>query len=174
MDNNKRKLILLKNMFEMQKALNDEIMKEHELQSISTTDLELAILDEVGELVHELKGAWCWWKKTQKPVDRRKVLEELVDIWHFVLIRELEHYLIHELKANEFIDVYNLNYINLESKGITDLIAFESEVKSLIRYEYKLNYLFRATTELGFGLNDVYLAYLEKNQENYNRLKRGY
>jgi dimeric dUTPase (all-alpha-NTP-PPase superfamily) len=43
------------------------------------------ILDEVGELTHELKANWCWWKKTQPPVDEKKVLGELVDIWHFVL-----------------------------------------------------------------------------------------
>ena len=43
----------------------------------------MAILDEIGELTHELKANWCWWKKTQAPVDNEKVLGELVDIWHF-------------------------------------------------------------------------------------------
>ncbi len=26
-----------------------------------------AILDELGELNHELKADWCWWKKTGNP-----------------------------------------------------------------------------------------------------------
>lgn len=36
--------------------------------------LNLAILDEIGELTHELKANWCWWKKSQAPVDNEKVL----------------------------------------------------------------------------------------------------
>ena len=48
-----------------------------------------AILDEIGELNHELKADWCWWKKSQKPVDRSRVLEEFVDVLHFCLSQTL-------------------------------------------------------------------------------------
>ena len=41
----------------------------------------------LGELTHELKGDW--WKKSQKPVDRKRVLEELVDVYHFVMTSEM-------------------------------------------------------------------------------------
>lgn len=76
---------LIKEMLQMQKKLDEAIMEEYGLTEIDEENLRMAILDETGELTHELKGNWCWWKKTQAPVDMGKVLGELVDIWHFVL-----------------------------------------------------------------------------------------
>lgn len=76
---------LIKEMLDMQEKLDEAIMKGYGLFYIDEEKLSFAILDEVGELTHELKANWCWWKKTQAPVDDNKVLGELVDIWHFVL-----------------------------------------------------------------------------------------
>lgn len=76
---------LIKEMLHMQSRLDKAIMDEYGLDEIDEENLRMAILDEVGELTHELKANWCWWKKTQAPVDKEKVLGELVDIWHFVL-----------------------------------------------------------------------------------------
>jgi len=70
----------LKEMFQMQRTLNEAILNEFGKNSIVEGKLQLAIIDELGELTHELKGDWCWWKKTQPPVDRQRVLEELVDV----------------------------------------------------------------------------------------------
>ena len=71
---------LIREMLQMQSKLDEEIMKVHKLTEIQQEQLELAILDEIGELTHELKGIWCWWKFTQKHVNDEKVLCELVDI----------------------------------------------------------------------------------------------
>ena len=79
----------LKEMFQMQRTLNKSILDEFGEESMTEEKLELAIIDELGELTHELKGDWCWWKKTQKPVDRKRVLEELVDVYHFVMTSEM-------------------------------------------------------------------------------------
>lgn len=76
---------LIKEMLQMQAKLDEAIMKEYGLDEIDEEKLNMAILDEVGELTHELKANWCWWKKSQAPVDNEKVLGELVDIWHFIL-----------------------------------------------------------------------------------------
>lgn len=76
---------LIKEMLQMQAKLDEAIMKEYGLEEIEEEKLNMAILDEIGELTHELKANWCWWKKTQAPVDDARVLEELVDVWHFVL-----------------------------------------------------------------------------------------
>ena len=62
---------LIKEMLQMQAKLDEAIMKEYGLKEIDEEKLSFAILDEVGELTHELKANWCWWKKTQAPVDRR-------------------------------------------------------------------------------------------------------
>ena len=69
---------LIKEMLQMQKKLDEAIMEEYGLTEIDEENLRMAILDETGELTHELKGNWCWWKKTQAPVDKQKVLGELV------------------------------------------------------------------------------------------------
>lgn len=50
----------LKEMFQMQRTLNVNILKEFGEDSMTEEKLELAIIDELGELTHECKGAWCW------------------------------------------------------------------------------------------------------------------
>lgn len=80
-----KEIELIKEMLKMQKKLDEAIMEEYGLEELDEEKLNLAILDEIGELTHELKANWCWWKKTQAPVDKEKVLGELVDVWHFVL-----------------------------------------------------------------------------------------
>lgn len=79
----------LKEMFQMQRTLNKSILDEFGEDSMTEEKLELAIIDELGELTHELKGDWCWWKKSQAPVNRQRVLEELVDVYHFVMTSEM-------------------------------------------------------------------------------------
>ena len=74
----------LKEMLEMQRVLDANIYETHGVE-YDEEKTYMALFDELGELNHELKPTWCWWKKTVKPLDREKVLEELVDVWHFAL-----------------------------------------------------------------------------------------
>lgn len=158
---------LIKEMLQMQSKLDEEIMKAHKLTEIKQKQLELAILDEIGEFTHELKGSWCWWKFTQKPVNDEKVLGELVDIWHFVLSY-----------TYNFCDVRftNIDYmveigINVcEQEGLACLLA------NIINAEYanKLFYLIAVSMCLGFTIEDVYKAYCDKNKVNYKRLESRY
>lgn len=162
---------LIKEMLQMQAKLDKAIMKEYGLTELDEEKLRMAILDEVGELTHELKGNWCWWKKTQPKVDKGKVLGELVDIWHFVLSYQ--------------------NHFNDSEEGLTELELLITEVQinsSSIKFNglvnffvYLLNYssskvgdLCAITECLGFTIEDVYKAYYDKNKVNYQRLKEGY
>lgn len=164
---------LIKEMLQMQEKLDEAIMKEYGLKKITDDKLAFAILDEVGELTHELKGAWCWWKKTQAPVDEEKVLGELVDIWHFVLSYQ--------------------NHFNGGENGILNALMFirnsDNIFKLLMTNEYKLSEtltdlatwnihkmerLIAITEYLGFTVEQVYEAYCNKNKVNYQRLKEGY
>lgn len=162
---------LIKDMLKRQKKLDESIMGAYGLTEIDEENLRMAILDEVGELTHELKGNWCWWKKTQAPVDMGKVLGELVDIWHFVLSWQ--------------------NHFNDGEEGLTELELLITEVQinsSSIKFNglvnffvYLLNYssskvgdLCAITECLGFTIEDVYKAYYDKNKVNYQRLKEGY
>lgn len=164
---------LIKEMLQMQAKLDEAIMNEYGLNEIDEENLRMAILDEVGELTHELKGNWCWWKKTQSPVDDKKVLGELVDVWHFVLSYQ--------------------NHFNCGENGILNYLIFEKTsdniLNLLMTYEYKLSEtltdlstwnihkmerLIAITEYLGFTIEQVYEAYCDKNKVNYQRLKEGY
>lgn len=164
---------LIKDMLEMQKKLDESIMKEYGLNEIDEENLRMAILDEVGELTHELKGNWCWWKKTQAPVDKENVLGELVDIWHFVLSYQ-----------NNFNGCENgiLNDLMFErnSDGILNLLVtneyrLSGELTDLATFDiYKMERLVAISEYLGFTIEQVYEAYCDKNKVNYQRLKEGY
>lgn len=70
-------IALIIKMLKMQSKLDKAIMDEYGLDKIDEDKLSLAILDEVGELTHELKGKWCWWKSCDYSEDtyRRTVTE---------------------------------------------------------------------------------------------------
>ena len=99
-------LRMIETMLKKQDELNSAIMKEFGLTTISKEQIDMATLDEIGEFTHELKGDWCWWKKSQEQVDRSKVLEELADVFHFVLIYELFYGKTHLIKQD--IDIINV------------------------------------------------------------------
>lgn len=164
---------LIKEMLEMQDKLDKAIMKEYGLTEIDEENLRMAILDEVGELTHELKANWCWWKKTQAPVDKEKVLGELVDIWHFILSWQ-NHFdngkegLVSRYDVKRVVDlnVFRLNKCNSElSYRLCQLVDYGF---------YKTPRLIAITEYLGFTIEQVYEAYCGKNKINYQRLKEGY
>lgn len=162
----------LKEMFQMQRTLNENILNEFGEEVMTEEKLELAIIDELGELTHELKGDWCWWKKTQKPVDRKRVLEELVDVYHFVMTSEMMR---KHSSTDEVIDSilnkyeFSINHFNkLEKERLDYLIGDISATCD------KLGELLKLTKCLGFKFDEVYQEYLNKNKINYERLKNGY
>lgn len=168
-----KEIELIKEMLKMQAKLDKAIMKEYGLEEIDEGKLNLAILDEVGELTHELKANWCWWKKTQAPVDNEKVLGELVDIWHFILswqnhFNKGEKWLRKEKVMIEKVKQYVWGLKNLQKEFgyvLTDLPCLS---------ESKVEILIAITEYLGFSVEDVYKAYCEKNKVNYQRLESGY
>lgn len=160
----------LTQMFLMQKTLNQNILKEFGQDAMTKEKLQLAIIDELGELTHELKGDWCWWKKTQKPVDRKRVLEELVDVYHFVMIWEMFKRV--EYKIEYILKAYAIEILmfckNVENETL-DYIICRMELDN-----HKLDWLLKLTEQLGFSFDEVYQEYLNKNKINYERLKNGY
>ena len=160
----------LEKMFTMQKSLNKNILKEFGKNAMTREKLNMAIIDELGELTHELKGSWCWWKKSQKPVNRKRVLEELVDVYHFVMTWEM-------FKRTE----YKIEYI-LKAYAI-EILSFGTNVeKESIDYiicrmmldNHKLDWLLKLTEILKISFDEIYQEYLNKNKINYERLENGY
>lgn len=165
---------LIKEMLQMQTKLDKAIMQEYGLKELDEEKLNLAILDEIGELTHELKGEWCWWKKTQAPVDKEKVLGELVDVWHFVL-----SYTNNFDDGESMFDTgtyefdrgykYYLSKTHFNKNALTNL--FSELIDSWLE---KLVILVVITEYLGFTVEQVYEAYCDKNKVNYQRLESGY
>lgn len=149
-------------MLNMQKALNDAIYKKHNTHP-DWEQMHLALFDELGELNHELKSVWCWWKKTQELINRKKVLEELVDVWHFAMtIHQEETSFWHE---EEYLNTFCR--FNEEGSLISiymDFFYYSNEMRAVLNLTYYLS----------FTIDDVYEAYIEKNKVNYERLKNGY
>lgn len=163
---------LIKEMLHKQAKLDKSIMSAYGLTEINEENLRMAILDEVGELTHELKGEWCWWKKTQPQVDEEKVLGELVDIWHFAL--SYQNHFDYGMQG-----IINRCMFLRNSKKHLDLLKAKDyelpEIFSdLVVFEYKLERLIAITEYLGFTIERVYEAYCSKNKINYQRLKEGY
>lgn len=164
---------MIKDMLERQKAYDAEVFKKHNVDYVSKSQLESALFDELGELMHAQKSDWCWWKFTQAPVDMGKVLGELVDIWHFVLSYQNHFnfgeearlsYLNEEELSNGTLKRLRTKKSNL-SKVLTRLVIFESSI---------IPVLIAITEYLGFTIEQVYEAYGDKNKINYQRLKEGY
>mgnify|MGYP000478326199 FL=1 len=164
---------LIKEMLKMQATLDEAIMKEYGLICIYEEKLSFAILDEVGELTHELKGNWCWWKKTQPQVDGEKVLGELVDIWHFVLSWQNNFNGGEEglLTDDELMEKVDDNRWSIEECGKGIVIKLADLSYSPL---WKVEPLIAITEYLGFTMEQVYEAYCKKNKINYQRLKEGY
>lgn len=164
---------LIKEMLPMQAKLDKSIMSAYGLTEINKENLRMAILDEVGELTHELKGEWCWWKKTQAPVDDKKVLGELVDIWHFVLSYQnhfnfgketLLSFLDEVEISDRFLERFREGYLTLPI-ALTLLVSDGNQI---------IEVLIAITEYIGFTIEQVYEAYCGKNKINYQRLESGY
>jgi dimeric dUTPase (all-alpha-NTP-PPase superfamily) len=152
----------LKEMLEMQKVLDSAIYDGHGVE-YDESKTYLALLDELGELNHELKPTWCWWKKTVNPLDREKVLEELVDVWHFAL-----SIYYHNFSKVGVIKSYVKDFEEYDLMDLYPRIAHKSNKK------WMLEMMLGLTHKLGFTMEDIYKAYKEKNQINFERLKNNY
>lgn len=170
---NETDLRLIEAMLKKQDELNSAIMKEFGLTTISKEQIDLATLDEIGEFTHELKGDWCWWKKSQEPVDRNKALEELADVFHFVLIYELLYGKRKYLTDPEQYWGSPCSYMPMVQMDIGFGIA-NALISILKLVDGRLMYLLALSEHLGFCLDEVYAAYMRKNAINMERLKNGY
>lgn len=166
-------LRMIETMLKKQDELNSAIMKEYGLTTISKEQIDLTTLDEIGEFTHELKGDWCWWKKSQEPVNRNKVLEELVDVFHFALIYELFYGKRNYLADSECNLESPRSYLPMVQMDIGLGIA-TALTRIIDLADSRLMYLLALSEHLGFCLEEVYAAYMRKNAINMERLKEGY
>ena len=74
----------LEKIFEMQRALDEEIIQKRGLSSIPPSEWiqkeVLAIISELSEVLDEVN--YKWWKNS-KPIDEDALKQEMVDVLHF-------------------------------------------------------------------------------------------
>lgn len=160
---------LIKDMLGRQKIHDVEVFKKHNIISISREQLESALFDELGELMHAQKADWCWWKFTQEPKDEAKVFEEYVDVLHFALMYEIEFG--HGCYLNDDI---GWNYRRIKSDSELGLAYVYSRVLDTIKDSDVLAYVIALGLHMGFSLEQIYKEYIRKNEINKERLKEGY
>lgn len=151
-------------MLKLQEKLDENFMKYTGNKQLNVENVRKALFDECGETNHEMKATWCYWKKSQNPVDRDKLKEELSDVYHFALSL---HRLKRGFKFNKAL--YSWYNILFYKKSWFDLLAkVASGRKSTLYYTIVL------TEKLGFTFDEMYDAYIEKNNINYKRMEEGY
>ena len=157
-------------MYLMQAKLNRFIMRVNGVDKLAIDDVRLAMVDEVGEMVHEFKCDWAWWTGDCQ-VNSQRVLEEAVDFLHFYLT------LMHEYEdRGEFvIDVYDFAFefdeISMDTK--TALLGFVESAARGIYFDDIEYYLSQVLANLGFDEDDVWNEYVRKSFENYMRQVEG-
>lgn len=160
---------MIKDMLERQKKYDAEVFKKHNIISVSRQQLESALFDELGELMHAQKGDWCWWKFTQEPVDVDKVIEEYIDVVHFALMYEIK------FGSGCYTDKdIEHNYIKLKY----DLRLGQAFVYSCVICRTKddnvLAYVIALGLHMGLSLEEIRKEYIRKNEINKERVAKGY
>jgi len=76
----------LNEIFKLQAALDEKIIKEHRLDGLSQEEWIqkeiLAMISELAEVLDEVN--YKWWKNP-RPVNQARLQEELVDVCHFLI-----------------------------------------------------------------------------------------
>ncbi|WP_078428783.1 dUTP diphosphatase [Alkalihalobacterium alkalinitrilicum] len=173
-------------LFELQRVLDDRIVKEKGLEGVNLIPIKkLALQVEIGELANEQR-TWKFWSNDRKPRTRvakfptmnyddikwhNPVLEEYVDCFHFVL--SIGNDIISNIKG------YTLDLNPRKSKDIVQ--QFNSLFHSvywmdgeLEDYEMLLDEFLGLGEMLGFTWEQIEQAYLNKNKVNHERQENGY
>ncbi|QWI52494.1 dUTP diphosphatase [Bacillus mycoides] len=168
-------MINLQKLFEIQKALDERIVKENNITHDRFDNLVLALLDEVGECAKETRCFKDWSKKGPSP--REVILEEYVDGVHFVLSLGLlkgydkEHLpYLHEHN----IKVYTGNNLTAQFLEIYVSVSKFAYGPEFENYEEVFLQYLGLGRLLGFTDKEIEVAYMEKNEVNHQRQKIGY
>ncbi|MFN7250705.1 MAG: dUTP diphosphatase [Anaerobacillus sp.] len=158
-----------KQMFQMQKELDERIRNEHKLMNVNLIDEKiLAFQVELGELANETRCFKYWSLKQASP--KEVILEEYVDGIHFLLSIGID------------LQTVDISVEDQENEGnLTKQFSMIYEQSSqLARTKVKKEFieLFQQYWFLGTLLNftstEIEAAYIGKNEVNHQRQNQGY
>lgn len=158
-------------LFMMQKELDKHIETQHGLMEEDLFDRKvLALLVEIGELANETRCFKFWSVKPSS--EKAVILEEFVDGVHFILSLGIECGFDHITSifpaensetnvSNQFLKIYESVQNYRKSRSKEDFIfLFESYLK--------------LAELLGLDESEIEQAYIQKNEVNYERQRKGY
>ncbi|MCY8947998.1 dUTP diphosphatase [Bacillus atrophaeus] len=183
----------LQKMFEMQKALDERIIKEKGLEGQDLLpNLILALQVELAECANEWRG-FKYWSNDREPricvIDKKgqtakeyyknPLLEEYVDCLHFILS------IGNRLGINDsdtICDIHSEYLRTINGSNTAKLFSFLFSISySLIHrnldketYINLFTSFFTLGEQLGFTGEQVEAAYMEKNAVNHQRQQEGY
>lgn len=159
----------LTTLFTMQTGLDAYIKDNQQIDKDVFEEKGLALLVELAELANETRCFKFW--STKGPSERSIILEEYVDSIHFLLSLGIEKDLdtlcewpVAEIEG----DLTELFFGTIE--------AIQSFIREPKMQEYKQVWVHYGSIadRLGFSYSEIMKAYIEKNEENYNRQQTGY
>ncbi|KHF41023.1 dUTP diphosphatase [Halalkalibacter okhensis] len=158
------------NLFAIQKELNDRIIQEHDLFDYHLfKDQLLAFTVEIGELANETRCFKYWSKKAASK--RAVILEEYVDGLHFVLTLGLSLNFTSITVKEEYPQVrHTTEQFLLIIKQALELDTAPSQEA----FQLLVDEFFTLGQQLGFSMEEIEKAYLEKNKVNHQRQDNGY
>ncbi len=132
----------------------------------------IALRVELHELVNECHDIWKYWK--QKAVNPDRIIDELVDVIHFL------HLILNKMNYDADYHVREINkYIpnDEQVKYVTETLGGVFKVNYLIKsndLQETYAHLLVLADHYAFTLDDIEKAYDRKNAENHARQNRNY
>lgn len=158
----------LDRMFEMQGYLDRRIRYSRRLVGENLISKKvLALQVEIAELAQEVGDAWKYWK-TPRPRNRGRVLEELVDVLHFLLSIGLDIGIdpnerpIYAFKRMDLIDQFDAMFDMAR-------ICYIPE-----QWHWTVCVYLGLCDMLGFDWDEIEAAHIAKNDLNLTRQEQGY
>lgn len=167
----KEKNMNTKKLFNMQRELDRHIEALHGLEKEDLFDRKaLALLVEIGELANETRCFKFWSLKPSSDID--VILEEFVDGIHFILSLGIE------CGFEDFTaDFSSQSGANDISKQFLEVYGLINKFRVSRRREDYVQ-LFKAymmvAELLGLSETEIEQAYIQKNEVNYDRQRKGY
>ena len=158
-------------LFKMQKELDSHIESQHGLEEEDLFDRKvLALLVEIGELANETRCFKFWSVKPSSDIE--VILEEFVDGVHFILSIGIEC---------GFEDISAIDSaISDESNTSSQFLEVYESVQKFRRSRMRDDYIhlfasyMKLAGQLGLSESQIQQAYIQKNEVNYDRQRKGY
>lgn len=162
---------------EKQEILDEAIKKQkgitnEEWKNDLSNKHSIALYIERAEFANECSDLWKYWKDKKPNLD--KVLDEAIDVIHFVFLTINKHK--DSLDLSSSFDIYKY-ILEKSTKELDEFKDKELYIASLFASENELEVLGKVLYILdlyGLTRDDVIAQYKKKNAVNFERLESGY